>query len=365
MGNASGTLRSITGTNTPNTSNTPENDIESARTASSAQPENVDTTANGNNLYLGPQFFRDAMNNVDLSFLSSLGRRAAPPQMHQTTTVKCPVNLNRNSLQLILEQSNDGRCRYRVQFLFDSTESGTIRIYYAATEDVIQTGGEMSYRTDRQSTTETRFERGLGQAFEQRPEDFFDASTFTEEQLSHNAEERYYPVVIVIQSDSATAMKLNSSERSTPIVTQQTTFANVIHCSDDTYVIKPIKQKILCSGRTFIVHDIFGLENGENETGRECVICMTDARDTAVLPCRHLCLCSACAEELRQQSNKCPICRSTVKHMVEIKIGKDNNSNIEREDSAEDLTIMKPPSDDARANPILMESWTQDRRDPL
>jgi hypothetical protein len=42
---------------------------------------------------------------------------------------------------------------------------------------------------------------------------------------------------------------------------------------------------------------------------RECVICMADDRDTLVLPCRHMCLCKSCAEVLRGQSNKCPICR--------------------------------------------------------
>ncbi len=45
------------------------------------------------------------------------------------------------------------------------------------------------------------------------------------------------------------------------------------------------------------------------ENTRECVVCMSDPKDTAVLPCRHMCLCAQCAEQLRYQSNKCPICR--------------------------------------------------------
>lgn len=32
-------------------------------------------------------------------------------------------------------------------------------------------------------------------------------------------------------------------------------------------------------------------------------------RDTLILPCRHLCLCNACADTLRYQANNCPICR--------------------------------------------------------
>ena len=44
--------------------------------------------------------------------------------------------------------------------------------------------------------------------------------------------------------------------------------------------------------------------------GSDCVICLCEPRTTALLPCRHLCLCAPCAQQLRFQSNKCPICRS-------------------------------------------------------
>ena len=44
--------------------------------------------------------------------------------------------------------------------------------------------------------------------------------------------------------------------------------------------------------------------------GSDCVICLSEPRTTALLPCRHLCLCAPCAQQLRLQSNKCPICRS-------------------------------------------------------
>ena len=42
-----------------------------------------------------------------------------------------------------------------------------------------------------------------------------------------------------------------------------------------------------------------GEEDDMEDTGAECVVCMSDMRDTLILPCRHLCLCNTCADSLR------------------------------------------------------------------
>jgi len=68
-----------------------------------------------------------------------------------------------------------------------------------------------------------------------------------------------------------------------------------------------------------VVYDIFGLENGVALT-EDCVICRSEAKDTVFIPCRHLCICSQCAQVLKYQSNKCPICRSSVRSMLSVNI---------------------------------------------
>jgi len=67
-----------------------------------------------------------------------------------------------------------------------------------------------------------------------------------------------------------------------------------------------------------IIFQATGDEDAE-DNGSECVICMSDVRDTLILPCRHLCLCNSCADSLRYQANNCPICRAPFRALLQIK----------------------------------------------
>lgn len=76
-------------------------------------------------------------------------------------------------------------------------------------------------------------------------------------------------------------------------------------------VIVPVQY----NGAFYVIHDIYGIEQlkyGNTNPAEECVICLSAPRNSVVIPCRHLCLCNECAETLRYQSNKCPICRGRI-----------------------------------------------------
>merc|ERR1712176_1537645 len=51
----------------------------------------------------------------------------------------------------------------------------------------------------------------------------------------------------------------------------------------------------------------------------DCVICLSEPRDTAVLPCRHMCFCSYCAGIVRLQCDRCPVCRQKVASLLQFK----------------------------------------------
>ncbi|KAL5563475.1 hypothetical protein UlMin_033222 [Ulmus minor] len=94
----------------------------------------------------------------------------------------------------------------------------------------------------------------------------------------------------------------------------------------DSFQVKVIRQVLWIDGVGYELRNIYGIGSSaaegiaDNDYGMECVICMIKAKDIFVLPCRHMCMCSECAKELRFQSNKCPICRQPIKEIVGIKI---------------------------------------------
>jgi len=72
-----------------------------------------------------------------------------------------------------------------------------------------------------------------------------------------------------------------------------------------TPAVKVDHQIIGVDDQFLHVQDIFGKE----EDG-ECLVCMTDPKNTILLPCRHMCLCRDCL--LKMVTAKCPICRTTI-----------------------------------------------------
>jgi hypothetical protein len=130
-----------------------------------------------------------------------------------------------------------------------------------------------------------------------------------------------------------------------PWAQAQSTYAKLVRADEGHWGLQILKQKIWVSGVSYELQEIYGMEasraagvaagtpvgggagsasggggGGEDTEGRECVICMSAPRDTTVLPCRHMCMCQACAAALRTQTNKCPICREPMESLLHIKL---------------------------------------------
>ena len=140
-------------------------------------------------------------------------------------------------------------------------------------------------------------------------------------------------------------------------VQSQTTYATIKHEDDGGWTIKVLKQKIWVEGISYELQEIYGLEHAAENKGnassgdnagstgttdraddaeeRLCVICLVNPRDTTVLPCRHMCLCSECAGELRKQTSKCPICRNNIESLLHIKISKEGRKQAQAQAQAQ------------------------------
>lgn len=86
-------------------------------------------------------------------------------------------------------------------------------------------------------------------------------------------------------------------------------------------IIAMLKQKVVINGAEYPMEEVYGLaiagkEHDNDSVGEACVICLTDPRNTVVLPCQHLCLCEDCAGQLQAgaalRGEKCPICRGEI-----------------------------------------------------
>mmetsp|Transcript_70520 Transcript_70520/g.216037 ORF Transcript_70520/g.216037 Transcript_70520/m.216037 type:complete len:286 (-) Transcript_70520:74-931(-) len=82
-----------------------------------------------------------------------------------------------------------------------------------------------------------------------------------------------------------------------------------------------LRQKVFVGGREYTLQDVYGLaelgkedDHDESAVGQPCVICLTEPRNTAVLPCRHMCVCEDCARHLQVgAATHCPICRGDIR----------------------------------------------------
>lgn len=79
----------------------------------------------------------------------------------------------------------------------------------------------------------------------------------------------------------------------------------------ETNTVKVCGQEVVGSdGTKYVLEDFYD--------GEHCLICFDDEIDTACLPCRHLCLCSSCAEMLRVNTGVCPVCRCGIASLIKI-----------------------------------------------
>ncbi|KDP44064.1 hypothetical protein JCGZ_05531 [Jatropha curcas] len=243
----------------------------------------------------------------------------SPPVEHQkAVTIKNDVNIRKDSIRVEEDEENPGK--FLVSFTFDATAAGRITVAFFAKEG--ENCNLTATKEDMLKPVSISFEQGLGQKFRQPSGMGIDFSMFEDVELKKEDAEGVYPLMV-----KAEARHLNNDELGTNSTgNSQITLAVFDKKENDKYFVRVIKQILWVNSTRYELQEIFGIgnsvevESDENDSGKECVICLSEPRDTTVLPCRHMCMCSSCAKVLRFQSDRCPICRQPVERLLEIKV---------------------------------------------
>ncbi|KXS10063.1 hypothetical protein M427DRAFT_63002 [Gonapodya prolifera JEL478] len=53
-----------------------------------------------------------------------------------------------------------------------------------------------------------------------------------------------------------------------------------------------------------------------DEQAKECIVCFDQPKEAVLVPCGHIGMCMACAEQLKRQGKRCPICRQNIERVI-------------------------------------------------
>ncbi|XP_034426804.1 E3 ubiquitin ligase RNF157 isoform X1 [Hippoglossus hippoglossus] len=271
--------------------------------------------------------------NTDLNFLGTRPVAfpyAAPPPQEPVKTLRSLINIRKDTLRLVRcsedlklpgdEATGKNRACYNVEFTFDADTQVAITIYYQAIEE-FHNGVPVYLPQDSSLQSETvHFKRGVCQQF-CLPSHTVNLSEWADEELLFDMDKEVFPMVVQAVVDEGDEHLGHS----------HILLATFEKHMDGSYCVKPLKQKQVVDGVSYLLQEIYGIENKYNsqeskvaddeisDNSAECVVCLSDVRDTLILPCRHLCLCNACADTLRYQANCCPICRLPFRALLQIR----------------------------------------------
>lgn len=310
----------------------------------------------------------------DMGFMSNQAMLPKDvPEMQQTSTVKNHVNLKKSSLKLVPIESSSSSVKANLvslEFQFDATKPCRVTVFLVALEEIDDDTGCSRYSQQHKNAPSLAcdFPEGLSQRFSlidhvalsspaetdvSNVEELFDLSRFSESELIYEEGSLKFPLIIVLEVLEPSGDDGPSNK--SPAPQSQSTFCTFAkQPSTGVWTIKMLKQKIQVDGLTYELQEIYGIDgslaaapkndtsSGDGATGEkkggaldeidipdgaECIICMCEPRNTTVLPCRHMCLCGECAEALRKSSSTCPICRTRVEGLLQIRVDAKDQSD--------------------------------------
>uniref|UniRef100_A0A452DYQ5 E3 ubiquitin-protein ligase n=1 Tax=Capra hircus TaxID=9925 RepID=A0A452DYQ5_CAPHI len=262
--------------------------------------------------------------NMDLNFLGNRPVQfpyVTPAPHEPVKTLRSLVNIRKDSLRLVrykdgtdspTEDGEKPRVLYSLEFTFDADARVAITVYCQAVEEFLNGTAAYSPKSPALQSETVHYKRGVSQQFS-LPSFKIDFSEWKDDELNFDLDRGVFPVVIQAVVDEG----------------------DVVEVTGHAHVLLAAFEKVNCSALqvdrvSYLLQEIYGIENKNNQetkpsdeensdNSNECVVCLSDLRDTLILPCRHLCLCNSCADTLRYQASNCPICRLPFRALLQIR----------------------------------------------
>ncbi|KAK6311686.1 hypothetical protein J4Q44_G00173500 [Coregonus suidteri] len=269
--------------------------------------------------------------NMDLNFLGNRPVQfpyVTPAPHEPVKTLRSLVNIRKDSLRLVrykddtdapVEEGGKPKVLYGVEFTFDADARVAITLYCQAFEEFANGMAMYNPKGPAMVSETVHYKRGVSQHFS-LPSFKIDFTDWKEEDLNFDMDRGVFPMVIQAVVD----------EGDDCLGHAHVLLAAFERHVDGSFSVKPLKQKQIVDRVSYLLQEIYGIENKNNQetkpsedensdNSNECVVCLSDLRDTIILPCRHLCLCNSCADTLRYQANNCPICRLPFRALLQIR----------------------------------------------
>lgn len=137
------------------------------------------------------------------------------------------------------------------------------------------------------------FQKGLAQKFRQPSGTGIDLSMFEEAELSKDGEADVYPLAVKAEASPDSHSGSEDGSAAAGSTNSQITQA-IFEKDKGEYHVRVVKQILWVNGMRYELQEIYGIGNSVesdfdgNDPGKECVICLSEPRDTTVLPCRHM-----------------------------------------------------------------------------
>lgn len=138
------------------------------------------------------------------------------------------------------------------------------------------------------------FKEGLDQKFRQPCGTGINFAMFNEAELMKVGELDIYPLAVKAEACPSNNQEPVGEGQKLETPNSQITQAFFMKKENGEYHVRVAKQMLWVNQTRYELQEIYGIGNSVendvdgNDPGKECVICLSEPRDTTALPCRHM-----------------------------------------------------------------------------